>query len=64
MDDDELLRVGEVTKLFGIATATLYGWRCRGLGPRAIKVGGQLRYRRSEINRWLEANADPQAPTD
>ncbi len=59
--NDELLRTRDVTKELGIAESTLYGWRVRGVGPRAIKVGGQLRYRRSEIDRWLEANADPQA---
>ena len=38
--------------------ATLYAWRSRGLGPRAIKVGGELRYRRSEVEAWLDEQTD------
>ncbi len=56
--DDDLLGVKELAAEFRVSPATVYGWRTRGEGPRAIKVGGQLRFRRSEIDRWLEANSE------
>jgi excisionase family DNA binding protein len=56
--EDDLLPVKELAAEVGVSPATVYGWRTRGEGPRAIKVGGQLRFRRSEINRWLEANSE------
>ncbi len=56
--EDDLLPVKELAAEVGVSPATVYEWRTRGEGPRAIKVGGQLRFRRSEINRWLEANSE------
>jgi len=32
-----------------------------GKGPRAIRVGNTLRYRRSEVERWLDS-IEPTAP--
>ncbi len=61
--DDELLPLVELAEVLGVSPATIYGWRTRGEGPRAIKVGGRLRFRRSEVDRWLEANSDQWRPT-
>ena len=38
-----------------IPKATLYTWRTRraGFGPRAVKFGGCLRYRRSDLDAWV-----------
>ena len=33
-------------------------WRTRGLGPRGIKVGSDLRYRRSDVDAYLDAQTD------
>jgi excisionase family DNA binding protein len=34
---------------------TLYAWRHRGEGPPAISVGRGLRYRREDVEAWLES---------
>jgi len=39
----------------GVPLATLYQWSSRRTGPRTIRVGRHLRYRQSDIDRWLEA---------
>lgn len=49
--------VEEVSKYLGIPVATLYVWRHRGTGPRASKVGRHLRYRWSDVERWLDEQA-------
>lgn len=55
---DRLLTVDEVAQWLGKPKATLYVWRTRRLGPRGIKVGNALRYRRSDVEAWLEQQAD------
>lgn len=37
-----------------VPLATVYQWSSHRTGPRAIRVGRHLRYRQSEIDRWLD----------
>ena len=55
---DRLLSIDEVAAWLGKPKATLYAWRSRGLGPRGIRVGNLLRYRRREVEGWLDAHTD------
>ena len=56
---DPLLSIEEVSEWLGIPRGTLYQWRTRQQGPRAIKVGGALRYRRAEVESYLDQHTDP-----
>ena len=56
---DPLLTIDEVSEWLGIPRGTLYQWRTRKQGPRAIKVGGALRYRRTEVETYLDQHTDP-----
>lgn len=40
----------------GRSVRTLEQWRYRGEGPPYIKVGKAPRYRRSDVDRWLDAH--------
>ena len=42
----------ELAARLRVPKATLYQWRYRGEGPRAIKVGRHLRYRLADVERW------------
>jgi len=53
-----LLSVKELALYLGKPVATLYAWRYRGDGPSAIKVGRSLRYRWSDVEAWLDSQAD------
>lgn len=55
---DPLLTIDEVSHWLGVPKGTLYQWRSRTQGPRAIKVGGALRYRRSEVDAYLDRQTD------
>ncbi|RQX01447.1 excisionase [Micromonospora inaquosa] len=44
--------------LLGKPKNTLHAWHSRGKGPRAIRVGNTLRYRRSEVESWLDDHTD------
>jgi len=57
-DPEPLLTADQVARWLGKPKATLYAWRSRGLGPRGIRVGNALRYRRLDVERWLDEHAD------
>ncbi|MCW2737807.1 helix-turn-helix domain-containing protein [Nocardioides sp.] len=54
------MTIAQAADYIGIAKSTLYTWRTRrpGFGPRAVKAGGALRYRRSDLEAWLEAHTE------
>lgn len=52
--DDHLLTISQVVEELGVSRATFYRWRAIGRGPRCIRLpGGQLRIRRSDLDRFL-----------
>ena len=55
---DPLLTIDQLAQWLGKPKGTLYQWRSRSMGPRGIKVGNDLRYRRSEVEAYLDANTD------
>jgi excisionase family DNA binding protein len=44
----------EVADYLRVPLNTLYQWRHRGTGPRAGRVGKYLRYRRADVDRWID----------
>ena len=51
---ERLLTIEEVSQQLGIAVQTLYRWRSDGTDmPQAIKIGGRLRWRQEEVDRWI-----------
>ncbi len=46
-----------VSAYTGIPVATLEQWRYYGRGPRYLKAGHAVRYRRVDVEAWLEQNA-------
>ena len=62
--DGSILTVDEAAAYLAIPKATLYTWRTRrvGFGPRAVKVGGCLRYRRVDLDAWVADHLEPREP--
>ena len=54
-----LLTPGELAEFLNVSPRTIETWRYQRKGPRAVRVGGVLRFRESDVEAWLEANADP-----
>jgi hypothetical protein len=46
-----------LAKELSVAVATLSDWRVRRIGPDFIKIGGLVRYKRSDVERWLDGCA-------
>lgn len=55
----QLLTPEELAPMLRVKIGTLYSWRTRGMGPPAIKVGGFVRYRRRDVDRWLDQQTKP-----
>lgn len=58
MDQEPLLSGEEVAAYLGVPRPTLHQWRYRGEGPRSIKVGRHVRYRKADIEAWLDEQSD------
>jgi predicted DNA-binding transcriptional regulator AlpA len=56
-----LARPIEVAEYLQKPEKTLAEWRSRGLGPRYLTVGRDVRYRWSDVEEWLaEQQTEPQ----
>jgi len=50
---DEILTLPEVAHLLKVAEKTVYSMAQKGLLP-AFKVGGQWRFKRADLDQWIE----------
>ena len=55
---DPLMTPAELAEECKVEIATIYSWRTRGMGPKGFKLAGSLRFRRSEVRRWLAESGD------
>ena len=57
---DPFLNTDDACAYLGVPKATLLTWRVRrpGYGPLAVKAGGRLKYRLSELDRWLGSHEE------
>ncbi len=51
------MTAAEVADHYRLPLQTIYTWRYKGTGPKAVKLGRHLRYRRSEVERWADEQA-------
>lgn len=52
--EDELLGISAAASLVGVTTDTLRRWEIAGRVPAIRTLGGQRRFRRSDIERLIE----------
>jgi excisionase family DNA binding protein len=45
----------QVAEYLAVPLGTLYQWSHRRQGPKVMRVGRHLRYRRADVDRWLRA---------
>ena len=50
---DILLTENQVAELLQIKPATLKRWRWSRVGPTFCKIGGSIRYKRSELEKFI-----------
>lgn len=55
---DRLLTVPELADYLAVPVATLYQWRYLRKGPPGFRIGRHVRYRRSDVNEWIERHVE------
>jgi excisionase family DNA binding protein len=58
MSDAELMSNEDLAAYVVVPLKTVEAWRYRGTGPRGIKVGRHVRYRKTDVDQWLDDHAD------
>lgn len=58
---DKLIGPEELAEYLGIPLPSVYAANSRGTGPRRIRVGKHIRYRKSDVDAWLDSRSiDPE----
>ena len=48
------MTVEQVADYLNVPVKTVYRWRLTGTGPRGARVGRYVRFRRADVEAWLE----------
>jgi predicted DNA-binding transcriptional regulator AlpA len=51
---DRLLTLEEFAARVRRPVATVRYWRAMGTGPRSARISGRVRYRESDVERWID----------
>jgi len=62
MDGNDTLKEKDAASYIGFKAQTLNKWRSRKRGPAYLRIGGKIRYLRSDLDTFLSASrVDPAA---
>lgn len=56
------IEAADIAAEIGVPLATVYLWNHKGTGPRFYRLGRHVRYRRADVDAWLEEHAQTQGP--
>jgi len=51
----QLLNEFAVAEILDVSVATIRRWRLLQRGPRFVKIGAAVRYKREDVTSWLES---------
>ena len=54
----KLLTIQDLAELLSIPVLTIYQWRSKHTGPRAMRIGRHLRWDNREVTAWLLTQLD------
>jgi excisionase family DNA binding protein len=57
---EPVLTTSELAEYLGVQAQAIYNLRTDGRGPSGIQVGREIRYRVSDVVRWLDALHEPE----
>lgn len=55
-DDDALLNEVQAAQFLNLSVRTLQAWRLKAVGPRHVRAGRAIRYRRRDLIAWIDAH--------
>jgi predicted DNA-binding transcriptional regulator AlpA len=50
-----LIGTADAAEILGLTPETLRYWRYMNQGPRSFRIGRHVKYRREDIDSWLES---------
>lgn len=56
MHHPDIMTTAQAAEYLQLAEQTLEGWRRKRTGPPFIRIKRAVRYRKGDIDAWLEAN--------
>ncbi|WP_198417992.1 helix-turn-helix transcriptional regulator [Cryobacterium gelidum] len=59
---EPVLTTSELAEYLGVQTQAIYDLRTDGRGPSGIRVGREIRFRVSDVVRWLDGLHEPETP--
>jgi len=63
-DDEGLLTEQDAAELLQVPLSTLRRWQREGKGPPCLRIGRQVRYRQSALQRWLTGGLPASSPDE
>lgn len=51
----DLIGVDELASMIGVSASTVRWWKQTGKGPRSAKIGKHIKYRRKDVEAWVES---------
>jgi excisionase family DNA binding protein len=51
----DLIGVEDVASIVGVSASTVRWWRQTGKGPRSARIGKHVKYRRVDVEEWIES---------
>lgn len=58
----EWIGIEQLADELGVPIRTIYAWRSKGYGPRGATFGKHVRFRRSDVEQWIEGQFDRPRP--
>ncbi len=55
---NQLMTPSEVAELLQVPVRTIHNWRYRNTGPKGFRVGKHVRFKRSDVEAWIEELAE------
>ena len=55
LHNENALNERQAAKYLGVSASTLRLWRAEGRSPRFFRAGKLVRYRRNDLDSWIEA---------
>jgi len=56
---DDLLSPTELAAQLKVPVSTVYRWNQEQTGPTPYRIGKHIRYRRADVEAWMEGRAAP-----
>ncbi|MEV6219817.1 helix-turn-helix domain-containing protein [Nocardia sp. NPDC051833] len=56
-----LWTIADLAAYLKVPEQTIYDWRVKGFGPKAVRMGKSLRWRPAAVEAWIESLEDAAA---